>query len=333
MHDKFEDDRDSKAPRNSSSDRNLIATQPADLSEALEIETWTNTLQKQKRTLPCSFLTWWLTPPTRPRSGAKLRVDNLHYDLTEEDLEVRHIRNPLSSPRLTTLSKQDLFTRIGPILSISLRYDRAGRSDGTAFVTYELLSDARLAIREFDGANAKGLPIRLTLLPTAPAKPTITRNPFDTAQKPSRSLFDRIEAPKGRTRSASPDRPRPTDTTKPAPEGIDRYVPGQRSRSPPPRRSRDDRDRGSGRRPGARREDSGPGRGRGRGRGEGRGTANGRPRKTQEELDAEMEDYWGAKGNDKAEVKAGVQNASVGGNNDDAGGETVFDDGDIEMIE
>jgi hypothetical protein len=39
-------------------------------------------------------------------------------------------------------------------------------------------------------------------MPTAPAKPA-GRNPFDTAQKPGKSLFERIEAPKARTRSES----------------------------------------------------------------------------------------------------------------------------------
>lgn len=55
-----------------------------------------------------------------------------------------------------------------------------------------------------------------------------------------------------------------------APPHIDRYVPGQRS---PPRRR-------GGRRRGPQRD------------AEGRPLVNGRPRKTQEELDQEMEDYW-----------------------------------------
>jgi THO complex subunit 4 len=71
--------------------------------------------------------------------------------------------------------------------------------------------------------------------------------------------------------------------TKPPPDHIDRYVPGQRS----PRR-RNDTTRTRGRRPGERgeprsRTDSAAG---------GRQTTNGRPKKTQEELDAEMDDYW-----------------------------------------
>lgn len=51
---------------------------------------------------------------------------------------------------------QDLFNRIGPVSNLELLYDRAGRSNGTAFVTYEDVADAKAAIREFDGANANG---------------------------------------------------------------------------------------------------------------------------------------------------------------------------------
>lgn len=203
---------------------------------------------------------------------AKIRVDNLHWDLTEEDL-------------------YDLFTRIAPVKEVKLQYDRAGRSDGTAFVTYDYIADARTAVREFDGANAKGQPIRLTILPLPP-KAARQYNPFDRVENP-RSLFDRIETPsgRGRRRSESPigdaareysrnssrrggrsgPRDRRSDTTKPPPENIDRYIPGQNGR-------------------GARRGGGG-GERRERPRGEPRPGA--RPRKTAEELDAEMDDYWG----------------------------------------
>ena len=210
---------------------------------------------------------------------------------------------------------QDLFERIAPVTDLVMKYDRAGRSEGTAFVTYAYVADARTAIREFDGANAKGQPIRLTLLPLGPRMPAPQRdNPFERVENP-RSLFDRIEAPSGRSsrrRSESPtddsDRDRyahsrsgrdsgrtgaapsrRSDITKPPPENIDRYVPGERNgrRSPIRRGGRE-----SGRRPGERRERGGRG---DRGRPErGEQMVNGRPRKTQEELDAEMEDYWGA---------------------------------------
>ena len=41
-------------------------------------------------------------------------------------------------------------------MKLSLTYDRAGRSEGIAYVTYEDPHDAERAIREYDGANAKG---------------------------------------------------------------------------------------------------------------------------------------------------------------------------------
>lgn len=203
--------------------------------------------------------------PIYDSTSAKLRVENLHYDLTEEDLD-------------------DLFNRIGRVLKLSLTYDRAGRSEGIAYVTYEFPEDATKAIREFDGANAKGQPIRLISIPSGPSAGR--RN--HAAAAPGRSLFERMPVPAGRSRSDSPVRH--SDVSGPPPSNVDRYVPGRgsRSRSPRPRQR-------EGRRPGARRE-RGDRRGGGRGGGE-RLARDGRPRKTQEELDAEMEDYWGAKEN------------------------------------
>ncbi|EGD93204.1 RNA binding domain-containing protein [Trichophyton tonsurans CBS 112818] len=242
VHDRFEDDRDSRSsrpPRQPRTDR--YNSGPAD----------------------------------QDSRGAKIRVSNIHYDLTQEDLE-------------------ELFTRIGPVYSVSLLYDRAGRSEGTAFVTYKRLSDAETAIHEFDGANAKGQPIRLTLVPSSAPR---RRNPFDSAEMPKGSLFDRAERPRGRdSRSLSPDaaeasggrRGRRNNTNLAPPDNIDRYVPGQRS----PIRKHD-----SGRNRGRR------GGGGGRDSREATGSRNrgpGRTKKTQEELDQEMEDYWGKANADTA---------------------------------
>lgn len=204
-------------------------------------------------------------------------------------------------------------------------------------MTYTSIRDAQQAIREFNGANAHGQPISLTLIPTAPAASIVdqnsnrgrgrapaVRNPFDTAIKPGRSLFERIENPPAddrrgggrarRSRSRSPGAPRRTNTSKPAPEGVDRYVPS-------PMDSRNGRRRRS-------RARSAIVRGRGSNRdrddgGKGRTFANGRPRKTQEELDMEMEDYWGGgKGDDTGNANGAPAN-----------GAPVADDGDIDMIE
>ncbi|BDD59523.1 hypothetical protein MAP00_004723 [Monascus purpureus] len=241
--------------------------------------------------------------PNHAPTGAKLRVENLHYDITEGDLE-------------------DLFTRIGPISTLSLRYDRAGRSEGIAFVTYDRLSDARTAIREFDGANAKGQPIHLSLVPSGNARRD--RNPFDNVEKPKGSLFDRIERPRDRdSRSLSPgsDDPngrrrrgqrggRRSDVSKPAPEHIDRYTPGQRSPARRGRRQGERRDRRN------RATDGHP-------------TVNGRPRKTQEELDQEMDDYWGNT-NIGAETAAAAK--QVAGDEPPATTAAAGDD-DVDMIE
>lgn len=164
---------------------------------------------------------------------------------------------------------------------LELLYDRAGRSEGVAYVTYESAHDAATAIREFDGANANGQPIRLLPVNDAPRR----RNPFDSAG-PSRSLEDRISFPSSRDRSYSP---RPSNVRGPAPPNVDRYVPGDRSsRSPRPPRRRDGRPPGARRERGERSE-----RPRGGGR-EAGARPERRPKKTQEELDAEMDDYWGA---------------------------------------
>lgn len=242
VHDKYEDDRDTRPSRGSRRPRG-------------------------DRYSP--------SPERGAPSGTRLRIENLHYDITETDLE-------------------ELFRQIGSISNVSLVYDRAGRSEGVAYVTYARHSDAKTAIAEFDGANAKGQPIRISITSSAPRR---GRNPFDNVEKPKGSLFDRVERPGGRdARSLSPTgnrsesaedggrrrrgrrggaNNRRSDVSKPAPEHIDRYIPGQRS---PARRGGGG---GGGRRQGGENKES-------------RRGGNPRPKKTQEQLDQEMEDYWGS---------------------------------------
>ena len=131
----------------------------------------------------------------------------------------------------------------------------------------------------------------------------------------------------GRSRSRSPDAPRRTDTSKPPPDGVDRYIPPAGSS-----RRRRSRTRSSRRRsPIGRARSLIHGRG-GRSRGEererGSRMANGRPRKTQEELDREMEDYWGS----KAEENGAVNGDANGGKKEEMAAPAVVDDDDIDMI-
>lgn len=151
--------------------------------------------------------------------------------------------------------------------------------------------------------HSSGQPIHLLHVPSGPQGGR--RNPFDSAVAPSRPLADRITRPAPRSRSFSPIRH--SDVSKPPPSNVDRYIPGQGrqprdSRSPAPRRR-------DGRRPGVRRGGERGGRG---GGDRERMSKDGRPKKTQEELDAEMEDYWGANNAAAAaEGSAGTPAATV----------------------
>jgi len=225
-------------------------------------------------------------------------------------------------------TQQDLFGKIGPVTDLTLVYDRAGRSEGVAYVTYKHLKDAHESVKEFDGANAKGQPIRLTLVPGR--------------REQHKSLFDRVERPGRDARSLSPGgarveqsdgrrrggRVRRSDVSKPAPENIDRYIPGERGdRSPR---------RNGGRRGGRDQRRNEP-----RNENGGRRTATGRPRKTQEELDQEMEDYWGGNaGTDNAEKPAEQEQqtaapvaAAATTTTTPAGPAVPVNDDDIDMIE
>lgn len=167
-----------------------------------------------------------------------------------------------------------------------------------------------------------GQPIRLRSVPDGPSRGRGGRNQFEPSGA-GRSLADRMTLP--RSRSLSPP-VRHSDVSKPPPENVDRYVPGdrggrgdrrRRSRSPLPRRGRD------GRRPGARRE-----RGeRNAARGGERPARDGRPKKTQEELDAEMDDYFGNGSKQEENANGTTHEAPV------AAQEPVQTGDDIEMVE
>ena len=148
-------------------------------------------------------------------------------------------------------------------------------------------------------------------------------------------MFDRIDSSDDvrppRRRDRRDDRSYSPRKGLRVPEGVDRYEPGGRdSRSPMPGRRGGGRERG-GRRPGARREESGRGGGRGK-----EGRPGPRPKKTAEELDAEMEDYFGGNGDGAAAAENKNGTAQQNGNGaapaataaPAAGG-----DDDIDMIE
>lgn len=221
-------------------------------------------------------------------------------------------------------------------------FDRHDRSIGTAFVTYHDPRDAREAVHQFDGANANGQPIRLSLLPSGPSRgaPASGGSLFDRVQYPSRSLEERISRDDDdmpRRRGGRQDRsfsPRKDSGGLRAPADVDRYVPGGRggrdSRSPLPGGGRP---RERGRRPGERRERGGRGGGRGgRTDEEGRPMGGRRPKKTAEQLDAEMEDYFRGGGGGAA-AHGGDAAASNGQNGGGAPAAAAAGTDDVDMIE
>ncbi|GAA5893037.1 hypothetical protein JCM6882_006921 [Rhodosporidiobolus microsporus] len=73
----------------------------------------------------------------------KLVIKNLHYEVSERELEL-------------------LFVQIGPIATgPKIKFDRSGRSEGIAWVTYGSEAHAAQAKEAFNGAPAKGQPIEV----------------------------------------------------------------------------------------------------------------------------------------------------------------------------
>ncbi|KAF8962539.1 hypothetical protein BDZ97DRAFT_1824155 [Flammula alnicola] len=118
-----------------------------------------------------------VAPPTGPAAGInnKLLVSNLHYEITPKDLTA-------------------VFGQIGTLIREPLlRYDRSGRSSGSAIISFETAVEATRAKKQFDGYLAKGQPMSIaydTMPPRAPRAPgRATSAPTTT------SLLNRIEKP------------------------------------------------------------------------------------------------------------------------------------------
>ena len=196
---------------------------------------------------------------------------------------------------------------MGPVLKSRLLYQN-DRSSGIAFVTYRYQEDAYDAIEQLNDTLSRGNTVRVTLASSSrQANQPAGRSLFERIENPMSAPRARSRSPDRRRRSRSPDRRQRQDAgqdrerrgnmNNPPPKNIDRYVPGSggggggggggRERGPR---------RGSPRRQG------GPGRGGGESRrggdrrqardNEGHQMVGGRPRKTADELDAEMDDYF-----------------------------------------
>ncbi|KAJ7247881.1 hypothetical protein B0H12DRAFT_1124416 [Mycena haematopus] len=117
---------------------------------------------------------------SRPRLAAavggpstKLVVTNLHYEISPKDLA-------------------NIFGQIGVLVSEpQIRYDRSGRSSGTATVAFETLAEATRAKKEYEGLTAKGQPMSIAFDVTPPRQPRVRSSSAPTTS----SLLNRIQKP------------------------------------------------------------------------------------------------------------------------------------------
>jgi len=79
------------------------------------------------------------------QTGYKLRVSNLHFDVSTEDIK-------------------DLFSKVGDLKRAVVHYDKSGRSEGTAEVVFSRKQDALNALKKFNNNPLDGRVMKVELL-------------------------------------------------------------------------------------------------------------------------------------------------------------------------
>jgi len=142
--------------------------------------------------------------------SAKLVVTNLHYEISPADLTA-------------------IFGQIGTLVSEPrIRYDRSGRSSGSAFVSFETTAEATRAKKQFDGILARGQPMSIAFDVSMPrvrsaSAPTsllsrIQKGPLLNRLSGSKD-DSALKAPRGGVGPIRTRAPRGGDNTKTAPAG------------------------------------------------------------------------------------------------------------------
>jgi THO complex subunit 4 len=75
-------------------------------------------------------------PASRAGNGNKIAVENLNWEVSE-------------------LNLQEMFAEVGAVQKVFIRYDRTGRSEGTAEITFATSDEAALAVAEFHGVCSR----------------------------------------------------------------------------------------------------------------------------------------------------------------------------------
>ncbi|CAE6501829.1 THO complex subunit 4 [Rhizoctonia solani] len=109
---------------------------------------------------------------------ARLAVSNLHYEVTEKDLS-------------------SIFGTIGTLLrEPTIRYDRSGRSTGSATIVFAHAREAKLAQKQLDGVMAKGeaMVVKLESPPPGSRPQPAGRNSTNTllSRMEKKPLVDRM---------------------------------------------------------------------------------------------------------------------------------------------
>ncbi|KAI8098347.1 uncharacterized protein B0P05DRAFT_576675 [Gilbertella persicaria] len=76
--------------------------------------------------------------------GVEISIENLHYDVTEKDVE-------------------ELFSTVGQVLKAHITFDASGRSTGNARVKYSSMSDAEKAVSKYNNVELDGQTMRIEI--------------------------------------------------------------------------------------------------------------------------------------------------------------------------
>ncbi|KAF7722531.1 hypothetical protein EC973_003058 [Apophysomyces ossiformis] len=85
-------------------------------------------------------------PGHRSQEGASIKIENLHYNVTESDL-------------------QDLFQLVGQVEKTRILFDRSGRSTGVAIVKFSSSEDANKAIKKYNNVQLDGQAMQIEIAP------------------------------------------------------------------------------------------------------------------------------------------------------------------------
>ncbi|KAG2188605.1 hypothetical protein INT44_001360 [Umbelopsis vinacea] len=84
-----------------------------------------------------------------------IKVENLHYEVTEADVNPHILMIPVTI--------QELFKLVGPC-SAKLLFDRSGRSNGVANVKFDNAAHSKAAFEKYNNVELDGQPMKITIV-------------------------------------------------------------------------------------------------------------------------------------------------------------------------